>query len=170
MIFVTVGTDEHPFVRLLEEIENLIKTGIIREDVVVQRGHTEFFSELFNEVYSFLPFDKFLNFMERANLVITHGGPGSIMIALNFGKIPIVVPRRKEFGEHVDNHQVKFAEFLGEKGKIIPVYDVRNLKEIISRYNRGIDDYRVKSENLGENAEKFALKLDKICREVTDEG
>jgi len=166
MIFVTIGTDEHPFPRLLREVENLVKKEVIKEEVVIQSGHTEFSSGVIKKVYSILPFDKFVEYIKNARIVITHGGPGSIMLALSSGKVPIVVPRRKEFGEHVDDHQIKFARFLEEKQKIILVYEVRNLFPAIKSYDSKAREYKKNSFIFQNKTRKFALSLDKICREV----
>ena len=47
--------------------------------------------------------------MQKADIIITHGGPATFMSAITNGKKPIVVPRQEKFGEHVNDHQVDFA-------------------------------------------------------------
>ena len=169
MIFVTVGTDEHPFSRLLQEVESLVKNEIIEEEVIIQRGHTEFSSDVIKKIYSMLTFDEFVDYIKKARIVITHGGPGSIMLCLGFGKVPIVVPRQRGFREHVDDHQVKFTKFLEDRGKIIPVYHIEDLSSAIVSYERIIKEYKFNLSNFKERAKRFALKVDKICREVLHE-
>ena len=56
--------------------------------------------------------------MRAATAVVCHGGPGTIMLALHFGRKPIVVPRQQALGEHVDDHQTVFARRLAAEGEI----------------------------------------------------
>ena len=61
----------------------------------------------------------FLRLIVGADVVISHGGIGVISDCLSSGKTPLVIPRRKSFGEHVDDHQVEIVEFLAERGLVI---------------------------------------------------
>ena len=61
------------------------------------------------ECVDFLGHEEFISLVRGARLTVTHAGAGSIMTALAEGKRPIVVPRRKSFGEAVDDHQLPFA-------------------------------------------------------------
>ena len=75
--------------------------------------------------------------VEEARIVITHGGPSSFIMPLQIGKIPIVVPRQKQFNEHVNDHQVDFVKAVAEKmGTIIPVYDIETLKDVLPKYEQ----------------------------------
>ncbi len=109
MIFVTVGTHEQQFNRLVAYMDQLVGDNTITEDVMIQTGFSTYepryckWSKLF-------PYSEMQKNMEDARIVITHGGPSSFIAALQIGKIPIVVPRRKEFDEHVNNHQVTFCK------------------------------------------------------------
>lgn len=109
MIFVTVGTHEQPFDRLLKCIEKMVKEGKIDEKVIIQKGYTDY--EINNcECYKLIGYDKMQQYIKEARIVVTHGGPASFLNVLSFGKIPIVVPRKKEYNEHVNNHQLDFAK------------------------------------------------------------
>ncbi len=133
MIFVTLGTDEHPFARLVQELDRLVGERKIRERVVVQRGFTPYSGKNL-ETYEILAFGELVKFIKKARVVITHGGPGSIALCLAHGKIPIVVPRDPKLGEIVDDHQLKFVRFLEKKGSIVAVYQVEDLERIIREY------------------------------------
>ena len=61
----------------------------------------------------------FLESIAKADVVICHGGIGVITDCLRSGKTPLVIPRRKSFGEHVDDHQVEIVNFLSKKGLVI---------------------------------------------------
>ena len=74
------------------------------------------------------------------------------------GKIPIVVPRQKKFGEHVNDHQVEFVQKISGTTDIIPVYDIEKLGDIIRDYDRiASGSAEVKSNNA-----RFNRRLEEI--------
>jgi UDP-N-acetylglucosamine transferase subunit ALG13 len=163
LIFVTVGTHEQQFNRLIEEIDRLKGNGIIKDEVVMQTGYCTYepkyctWSEL-------LPYDQMLENVEKADIVITHGGPSSFIMPLQIGKIPIVVPRRKKYDEHVNNHQVEFATAVKERyGNIIVVKNIKNLEKAILKYDRIVQSMSTEIEN---NNEVFNEKLGAIVEEM----
>ena len=103
MIFVTLGTQDKGFPRLLEAIEEAIENKYIKEKVIVQAGYTEFESKNM-EIYKLLPMDKFDDYMKKCDLLITHAGVGSIMSGLKFNKKIIAAPRLEKYGEHTNDH------------------------------------------------------------------
>lgn len=134
MIFVTVGTHEQQFNRLLKYIDQLVINGVITEDVIMQTGFSTYepkccrWSKLF-------PYSEMQKNIREARIVITHGGPSSFIAPLQMGKIPIVVPRKKEFGEHVNNHQVTFCKQVAERnGNILVAESVAELGKMIGNY------------------------------------
>ena len=116
MIFVTVGTHEQQFDRLIKYVDELN----LPEEVMIQRGYSDYIPRNCR-AEKLLPYEKMKQYTERARIVITHGGPSSIMMPLQMGKIPIVVPRQKKFGEHVNDHQVEFVQKISGTTDIIPV-------------------------------------------------
>ncbi|MGK5531988.1 glycosyltransferase [Streptomyces sp. URMC 129] len=117
-VLVTVGTDHHPFTRLMTWIE---RWQAEREPLrwTVQHGFTPAPPAAPGvEATAMMPHDAFRAALREAAVVVCQGGPGSIMDARGAGKVPIVVPRRPELGEHVDDHQVRFARRLDETGLI----------------------------------------------------
>ena len=107
-----------------------------------------------------MSFDEMQQTFKDARIVITHGGPSSFVEALQYGKVPIVVPRQLEFNEHVNDHQVDFTKLIAERmNNIIPVYDIDDLATTIANY-----DSIVKTKNSGEsnNNKKFNQDLQKI--------
>ena len=135
MIFVTVGTHEQPFNRLIEEIDRLKGVGEINEEVIIQKGYSTFTPK--NCVcYDLVSYDDMEKYIKDARIVITHGGPASFIAPLSIGKIPIVVPRQKKFNEHVNDHQLDFCkEFANRRKSIIVVEDIRDLKYDILNYD-----------------------------------
>ena len=132
MIFVTVGTQDKEFKRLLEEVENLIDKGVIREEVVAQVGSTNFTSKKM-KVLKFIDNKKVLKYIKDSNYVICHGGVGTILDSLNMGKKVIACARLKEYKEHVNNHQLEIVEEFSRDGYILNgTYDleekIKNIK------------------------------------------
>ena len=134
MIFVTVGTHEQQFDRLLIELDRLIEDGSINESVFIQSGYSNY--KLRNSEHeSMLPFDKMQDMVAEARIVITHGGPGSIFLPLSNGKIPVVVPRNPNYNEHVDMHQIEFVKKLSDANKILAVFNIEDLASTILNYD-----------------------------------
>lgn len=102
MIFVTLGTHELEFKRLLRYLEDMD----IKEEVVIQSGNTKFDSKKY-KIIPFLSHDEFENYIKKSELIITHGGVGSILNALKNEKKVIAMPRLAKFKEHNDDHQVE---------------------------------------------------------------
>ena len=134
MVFVTVGTHEQPFDRLVKEVDHLAESGEI-SDVLIQTGYCTY-RPRFAAFKQWLSSEEMEEMTERADILITHGGPSSFLAGVRKGKIPVVVPRLKEFGEHVNNHQAEFAEKVEERyHNIIVVSDIRDLGRVIKHYD-----------------------------------
>ena len=139
MIFVTVGTHEQPFNRLIEYIDNLVMNGIIQEDVIIQTGFSTYIPKYckWAKMYSY---GEMMNNISEAHIVITHGGPSSFIMPLQIGKTPIVVPRKHEFNEHVNNHQVDFTKAVAKRmGVIVVIEDLKELDETIKNYDKIVE-------------------------------
>ena len=136
MIFVTVGTHEQPFDRLVRKIDELAASGVIQEEVIIQTGYSTY-EPIHCKWQKFFPFDEMWNKVHEARIVITHGGPSSFIMPLQEGKIPIVVPRHADQNEHVNDHQVAFSHAVRDRQKnIIVVDDIEDLGNIISQYDQ----------------------------------
>ena len=163
MIFVTVGTHEQQFNRLIEEIDRLKGNGIIKDEVIMQTGYCTY-EPKYCEWSELLPYDQMLENVDKADIVITHGGPSSFIMPLQIGKIPIVVPRQKKYNEHVNNHQVEFSTAVKQRyGNIIVVKDIKNLEKAILRYDKIAKSMTTELEN---NNEKFNERLENIVEKM----
>lgn len=163
MIFVTVGTHEQPFNRLVECIDNLKRDGVIEEEVIIQTGYSTYEPKYctWNKMF---PFQEMTRLVNEARIVITHGGPSSFIMPLQVGKTPIVVPRKLKFNEHVNDHQVTFSRAVAERmGTIYVVEDTDKLGETIKNYDKiiGGQGTRLKSNNA-----KFNVEFRKIVDEM----
>ncbi len=132
MILVMLGTQNNSFHRLLEEIDRLIDCGKIHEKVIVQAGYTKYES-INMEIFSLLPQEELEKYQKEADLIITHGGVGSIISSLRMGKKVIAVPRLHEYGEHVNDHQKQIVENFDKEGYIIGIKDVLELEKAIEK-------------------------------------
>jgi len=115
LVAVFVGTDHHRFDRLLDWVSRLEARGTYR--VVVQHGYTPLPQGLTGQ--SMLGPAEMADLLRRADAVVTHAGPGSIMDAREHGHVPVVVPRSPRWHEHVDDHQERFARRLAPSGGIL---------------------------------------------------
>lgn len=159
MIFVTVGTHEQPFNRLVKAVDELKRDGIIAEDVIMQTGFSTY-EPKYCQWSKLIPYQQMIKNVEEARIVITHGGPASFIMPLQIGKIPIVVPRQHRFDEHVNDHQVEFARNVAKRiGTIINVEDIETLGDIITNYDQIITGM---SHGMRSNNAKFNEKLNKI--------
>lgn len=163
MIFLSVGTHEQPFNRLVEKVDILKKEDKIKENIIMQVGYSTYLPR-FCTYSRFFEYDKMLSYMRKSRINIVHGGPSSIIMSLQEKKVPIVVPRKKEFNEHINNHQVEFTEQIDNKmNNIIRVNDIDNLYYAIKNY-----DLLIKQKNNGEKSNNinFNKKLDKIISDL----
>lgn len=124
MIFVTVGTNEARFDRLLHAVEELEV-----DDLVVQCGSSSLRPKNAT-CFDFLAFERLVEFVRSASVVVTHAGVGSIAVTLANGRRPVVVPRLQRYGEAVDDHQVALARKLEESGLVTLVEEPTQLRDL----------------------------------------
>lgn len=157
MIFVTVGTHEQPFNRLVEYMDKWAAEH--DEEVIMQTGFSTY-EPKHCEWSKLYPYSQMVELVEKARIVITHGGPSSFIMPLQIGKIPIVVPRKKEFDEHVNDHQVEFSKAVAERqGNIIVVESENDLEGIIAHYDRVADGAK---NSVQSNNDKFCMEFERI--------
>ena len=159
MIFVTVGTQDKPFTRLLEAIEQAIIKGQIKDKVIVQSGYTKYDSKHM-EVLEYIPFEEFEDYIEKADVIITHGGVGSIVSAIKKGKKIVAVARLAEYGEHTNDHQLQIIEKMSKDGYIIDGNDLENIAQSIENAQKLVSKEYVSNterfiENLTDEIEKL---------------
>lgn len=163
MIFVTVGTHEQPFDRLIKKMDSLKKQGLVDDDVVMQTGFSDFVPS--NCKYEkFFGHDEMEDYVKKARIVITHGGPSSFIMPLQIGKIPIVVPRQEEYNEHVNNHQVDFVKQVeGRQKNIIVVNNVNDLEDTLNNYTEIVGNM---NQGMFSNNQNFNEQLQRIVEKL----
>lgn len=134
MIFVNVGTHFQPFDRLIKEVDYLVHRKVIQEDIFIQLGFTIYVPQHCNFA-KMISFHEMQNNNNKARIIITHGAPASVVQALRFNKIPIVVPRQYRFREHVTDHQILFTQKMEKKGLAIAIYQIKDLQDAIINYD-----------------------------------
>lgn len=132
LIFVVLGTHELPFKRLLEQIEEQIKAGRISEEVIVQSGHTSFKTKSMKMI-PFMSYKEMEEMYDKASLIVTHGGTGSITTGIKIGKKMIAAPRLKKYGEHNDDHQLEIVGQFYDSGHILEWNDEQDFADVLEQ-------------------------------------
>lgn len=133
MILVTLGTQDKKFYRLLDEIERLIKNGIIKEEVIVQAGYSSDYKSDYMKIFDLIPMDDFTKLIHECDLLITHGGVGSIVDGLKNEKKIIAAPRLKKYNEHTNDHQIQIVNNFNKCGYILGLFDIYKLDKMIAK-------------------------------------
>lgn len=154
MIFVSLGTNDKNFTRLLDCIDKQISLGNIKDKVIVQSGYTKYESKNM-EIIDLMPMEEFKKNIETCDILITHGGVGTILDGLKLGKKIIAFPRLSKYQEHVNDHQVEIiSEFYacgyiltGEMDDIVNLIDrcknfkPKSYKSNNYKFNKMIRDF-----------------------------
>lgn len=124
MILVTVGNATQEFRRLLETVERLAREGFFgRETLLVQNGHSRAITLPHGRCQAFMAPEEFQRSLQEASLLIAHAGWGTLVQAMRAGKVPVVMPRRKRYGEIINDHQLEVVEALAKQGCLLPAYE-----------------------------------------------
>lgn len=118
MIFVTLGTQQIPFTRIMQMLDELVIKEHIQDEIVVQAGYTDYETENFKCI-KFLKEDEFQEYITKATVIITHAGSGALFSSIRSGKIVIAVARLAKYGEMIDDHQTELTRKLAEEGYIL---------------------------------------------------
>ena len=140
MIFVTVGSRQYPFDRLFKKLDELYDKGVLKEKMFAQIGTSEYKPRNY-DYKDFISQEEFLEYIKKADIVVTHGASGSIMKALNEGKKVIVVTRLEKYGEHINDHQIQNNEAFSSNHYVLMAdLELNNLGECFKK---------IKSKNNG---------------------
>lgn len=163
MIFVTVGTHEQPFDRLIKKIDELKGSDVIKEDVIMQTGFSTY-EPKYCKWDRMIPYQQLVRNVRDARIVITHGGPSSFIMALQIGKVPIVIPRLRRLNEHVNDHQVDFVRNVAQRMEtIIPVEDIEDLGKVIADYDQLVAGMET---GITSNNARFNEEFEKLVDEI----
>ena len=152
-MLVVVGTDHHPFDRVVAWADAWASSHA-EAQVVVQYGTSR--PPAIAEGHGLLPVAELSTLMQRATAVVCHGGPGTIMGARDAGHVPIVVPRRSDLGEHVDDHQVRFARRVAKDEQVHLAVDEPAMGALLERALAGETGFRIDLASADPAAEAVA--------------
>lgn len=136
MILVTLGTQDKQFYRLLNTVEKEIKNKNIKQEVIVQAGYSSNYKSKYMKIFDLIPIDKFNELINKCDLLITHGGVGSITEGLKNNKKVIAMARLKKYGEHTNDHQLQIIENFSKEGYILSLNENQELKEVLNKIKK----------------------------------
>ena len=140
MVFVTIGTHDQEFIRLLKRLDKIQPK--LKEKIIIQKGYSKYVPK---NCESFKFEESLERYYKKARIVISHGG-SSAWEMLRYKKPLIIVPRQAKFKEHINDHQVEFSQFLEEKTGVKVIYNINNLTaELLRNYEKTI---KIDKENL----------------------
>ena len=154
MIFVTLGTQDKSFVRLLKAIDREIENGNIKDKVIVQAGLTKYSSPNM-EILDLISEEEFDKLIDKCDLLITHGGAGSILAGVKKNKKIIAAARLAKYKEHTNDHQKQIIKEFSNKGYILELKDFNSLGKLIE-----------KSKNF--KPKKFVSNTDNMIKLISD--
>ena len=156
MIFVILGTQDKKFPRLLEAIQKKINEGQTdkKEEIIVQAGSTKYKSNDM-KIFDYIPISQFEDYIEKADLIICHAGVGTILTALKKNKKIIAAARLKQYGEHVNDHQLQILDNFKNKGYILALENFDEIDNLIKQAQE------FKPANFKSNKKFFLNQLEK---------
>ncbi|MCH5166345.1 MAG: hypothetical protein J1F35_00495 [Erysipelotrichales bacterium] len=129
MILVTLGTQNQKFYRLLDYIEK----SSIDDEIIVQAGGSINYKSKKMKLFKFINYDEMITLIKKADLVITHGGTGSIFLPLQHGKKVIACARLEKYKEHINDHQTEIVSIFAEMGYLLELNEENNLDDLIEQ-------------------------------------
>jgi UDP-N-acetylglucosamine transferase subunit ALG13 len=134
---LTVGSTWYPFDRLIKAVDELAAGS--REEFFLQTGKNTYQPK--NAKWKpYLSFQEMVEIIKKSRIVISHAGAGTILLCLNLGKSPIVVPRDPARGEHIDHHQNELCERLAKEGRLTIVHNLEELPIYINEESKRATD------------------------------
>lgn len=159
-VVATVGTSHYDFERLISWLDGWLTDNDVSG--FIQHGATA--APRAGGV-SMVDRAELLQAMAEANVVVAHGGTGSIMDARSVGRRPVVVPRVSARGENVDDHQVAFARRLASTGWIHLAETEAELRAHLDNAMRAPQEYRFSESD--DSLRRAAANLDEILRDAS---
>lgn len=155
MIFIILGSQKFQFNRLLKKIDELVEREVIKDDVFAQIGASDYKPKNY-EYKEFLSREEFSEKIDLCDLIITHGGTGSIIGAIKKGKKVIAVPRLAKYEEHVDDHQLQLLDQFSQLNLIWACKDCEELEDTLKEIkNKEFNKYQSNTQTIVNSIERF---------------
>lgn len=129
--FVSVGNANQPFCRLIDAVIAIVDE--LPGPVMIQHGHTPARTAAGVTLVERMEMEAFSREVAKAELLIMHAGAGSLIHAIQAGKVPVVMPRRAEKGEHIDDHQLELAAALVQEKRIVVAQGPEDLAKAVQQ-------------------------------------
>lgn len=136
MILVTLGTQDKQFYRILEALEDKLDKHLIDDEVVVQAGCSADFKSKYMKIFDLIPMDEFDEMIKKCDLLITHGGVGSIITGLKNNKKVIAAARLSKYNEHVNDHQLQIIDNFSREGYILKLDNFDDVDRLIKESSK----------------------------------
>ena len=132
MVLITVGTQKQEFNRMFELVRK--SKELKKEELIVQRGYTKCNNSKRIKAFDFIPLEQMEEYISKADIIISHGGVGTIFSAIKRGKKVIAIPRLEKYGEHINDHQIEICEEQEKEGYILYYKDgIDDLDKLINK-------------------------------------
>lgn len=151
-LFVTIGASHYPFDSLVAWVDDWLHTPPGRGVRCLLQHGTSRPPTASVESRPYLGYEEMEATVRQADILVCHGGPGTIMLARRFGRKPIVVPRLESRGECVDDHQVSFARMMATRGDVEIAETKQRLHQLLDAAVDGRLDLTSASPMKGEPA------------------
>ena len=157
MILVTLGTQDKQFYRILEALEDKLDKHLIDDEVIVQAGCSADFKSKYMKIFDLIPMDEFDEMIKKCDLLITHGGVGSIITGLKNNKKVIAAARLSKYNEHVNDHQLQIIDNFSKEGYILKLDNFDDIDKLVK------DSSKFKPKKFKSNTDNM---IDLIDREI----
>ncbi len=171
LVVVCVGTDHHPFDRVVGWVDRWAASDTGRSArVVIQHGTAS--PPDHAEGRELIPHAELSDLFSLAAAVVSHGGPSTVMDARMVGSVPIVVPRNPAHGEHVDDHQMRFGRHLDKHGLATLASSERELHDLLDGAVADPERHRLEvgPEKLSPGVLRFATLVDHLLQVRSVDG
>lgn len=155
MIFIILGSQKFQFNRLLKAVDDLIESGVITEEVFAQVGYSDYIPRNF-KYEKFFDRKELSDFIHKSDIIITHGGSGSIVGAVKSRKKTIAVPRKAQYNEHVDDHQIQIIQQFTRQNLICACEDCEQLEAALDMVRKTeYESYQSNTEDIINSIRNF---------------
>lgn len=155
MILVTLGTQDKQFYRILAALEVKLDKHLIDDEVIVQAGCSADFKSKYMKIFDLIPMDEFDEMIKKCDLLITHGGVGSIITGLKNNKKVIAAARLSKYNEHVNDHQLQIIDNFSKEGYILKLDNFDDIDKLIK------DSSKFKPKKFKSNTDNMINLIDR---------
>ena len=155
MILVTLGTQDKQFYRILEALEDKLDKHLIDDEVIVQAGCSADFKSKYMKIFDLIPMDEFDEMIKKCDLLITHGGVGSIITGLKNNKKVIAAARLSKYNEHENDHQLQIIDNFSKEGYILKLDNFDDIDKLIK------DSSKFKPKKFKSNTDNMINLIDR---------